>query len=185
MLLAGLAFAGCRETEEKKLEIYDLGGDFTLTDQNGKSFQLSDLRGKMVLLFFGYTNCPDACPTTLSTIGAVYKKLGDLSEQMATVFISVDTNRDSVAKLKEYLSYYDYGPIGLTGSQSEVTAVTEQFKIIFSKRVDPDSKGGYQVDHSTSVFLVDRLGRVRHHFHYTDAVSTFTGVIRFLAKEKE
>lgn len=179
LILAGAA--SCNK-EEPKLEIMDtLGGDFTLTDQNGKAFNLKDIRGKVALLFFGYTNCPDVCPITLAKFGAAYKKLGNSADEIKTIFISVDPQRDKPEKLKQYLQYFPYGPIGLTGKPEELNKVTGLFKILYVKRLTGTSSG-YLFDHSTATFLIDKEGRVRHLFGQNDRPETIANVIRVLLK---
>jgi len=170
------------KTESPKLEILDtLGGDFTLTDQNGKAFNLKDVRGKAVLLFFGYTSCPDVCPLTLAKFNAAYKKLGGSADQVKTIFISVDPQRDKPEKLKQYLSYFKYEPIGLTGTPEELTKVAQLFKVLFVKRLTGTSSG-YLFDHSTATFLIDKQGRVRHLFGQNDRPDTIATVISVLLK---
>jgi protein SCO1/2 len=173
--------ASCKH-EEPKLDVMDtLGGDYTLTDQNGKAFNLKDLRGKAVLMFFGYTNCPDVCPITLAKFGAAYKKMGSDADEVKTVFISVDSQRDTPEKLKKYLSYFQYNPIGLTGTPEEISKVVRLFKVLFVKRLTGNSSG-YLFDHSTATFLIDKQGRVRHLFGQTDRPETIATVISVLLK---
>ncbi len=181
MILGGLF---CKE-QKTQLDIIDsLGGEFTMTDQNGQDFRFSSLRGNTVLLFFGYTKCPDACPNTFSKIGSVYKKLGDDAADVKTVFISVDRGRDTVEKIREYVSYFKYEPIGLTGTKEELQHATNLFKIVYNKR-KTDSAIGYQMDHSTTVFVIDKQGRVRYLFSQSDRAENLASIIRFLQKEEQ
>jgi protein SCO1/2 len=192
LISLSLAFASfqCKARSEgadaasMKLDVIsELGGDFILIDQDGKKFNSNELRGKMVLLFFGYTNCPDVCPLTLAKYGAAFKLLGDDTvNEVKVVFISLDTKRDTPEKLKKYLSYFPYSPIGLTGKDSEISRVAGLFKILFVKRLTGDATG-YLYDHSTASFLLDKKGRVRHLFGQNDRSSTIATVIKVLRKE--
>ena len=101
--------------------------DFALTDQNGRSFHLSQLRGKVVLLFFGYTHCPDACPTTMAKLSRVSKLLGPDAGSVMILFASVDPDRDTPNILKSYLAYFHMNSIGLTGTKEEIDAVVKQY----------------------------------------------------------
>lgn len=173
---------GCRE-KQTKLEVIELGGEFTMTDQNGGDFRFSELRGKTVLLFFGYTHCPDACPNTFSKIGSAYKKLGKRAENLETVFISVDRERDTTKKINEYISYFKYNPIGLTGTKEELQHVADLFKIVYTKRMT-DSELGYQMDHSTTIFVIDKEGRTRYLFGQTDRAENLASILNFLMDEE-
>ncbi|MDH4200565.1 MAG: SCO family protein [Spirochaetia bacterium] len=176
------SIANCKK-EPPKLDMFpELGGDFTLTDQDGKNFNLKDLRGKAVILFFGYTNCPDVCPITLAKIGAAYKKLGDSADGVKTLFITLDPERDNSQKIKKYLSYFSYGPIGLTGRLEDIVKVTGLFKVLFVKRLTGNTNG-YLFDHSTAAFLIDTKGRVRHLFGQNDRADTMATVIKVLLKQ--
>src|SRR5579862_3125400 len=106
-----LALVGCQRTE---LPVLAVGGDFALTDHNGQHFELSSLRGKAVLIFFGYTSCPDVCPTTLSKLSSVYKQLGSDANRVKTLYITVDPGRDTPAVMKDDLSSFDLDALGLT-----------------------------------------------------------------------
>ena len=143
------------------------GGDFTLTDHNGNEFHLSDLKGKAVYLYFGYTVCPDACPFTLSKVRRVYDLLEDRSKQVQTVFVSVDPQRDTPEKLKKYLSYYKVGAIGVTGEDEVLADIAKRYEIKYQK-VKTDSAVGYLMDHTTSLLLLDQNGEVRYRFRHKD-----------------
>ena len=116
-----LAAVGCRQAP--KLPVLKDGGDFALTDDNGQHFELSSLRGKAVLIFFGYTSCPDVCPTTLSKLSEVYKRMGDDSKRIKTLYITVDPGRDTPAILKDDLSNFEVDALGLTGTKAEIDKV--------------------------------------------------------------
>lgn len=149
-------------------------GDFTLTDQDGQPFRLSDLRGKVALLFFGYTNCPDVCPTTLSELKRVKALLGDEAEQVAFVFVSVDGSRDTPERLSAYVRAFDPQFIGLTGDDAALRPISRDFGV-FYQRVNYESDVNYLVDHTASTFVVDQQGRLRLVFPYgTDPAAIVT-----------
>ena len=141
----------------------DMGGHFELVDQRGELFSLADLGGRVTLLFFGYTFCPDFCPTTLSRLGRVHELVGD--DRLATIFVSVDAQRDTPAKLAEYLAYFPLEVTGLTGSRKALDGVVESYRAEYE--IEPaDADGRYLINHSTDVYLLDDQGRVRHLFDY-------------------
>jgi protein SCO1/2 len=152
--------------------------DFKLTDQDGRPFRLSQLRGKLVLLFFGYTSCPDACPTTLSKLSRVYKALGDSQrDQVVTLFVSVDPGRDTSAALKKYLAYFRINSVGLTGTKAEIDEVVRQYGARYEIE-QSDSAAGYHINHSTDLYLLDRKGEVAHRFSYTDSAQVIAEGVR-------
>jgi protein SCO1/2 len=139
--------------------------DFTLTSHTGEPFRLSDLRGKVAMLFFGYTNCPDVCPTTLAEFKRIKALLGDDADQVAFVFISVDGARDSPERLAAYVRAFDPDFIGLTGTDAEIRAVAQDYGVFF-QRVDYDNPENYLVDHTASSFAIGPDGRWRAKFSY-------------------
>ncbi|HUO15132.1 MAG TPA: SCO family protein [Verrucomicrobiae bacterium] len=162
--------------------VLNIGGDFTLTDQNGMPFQLSSLRGKAVLIFFGYTSCPDVCPTTMSKISSVYRSLGPEAPRLKTLFISVDTQRDTPPVLKEYLANFKgVDAIGLTGSVAQINKVTALFGAEYEITPIPGAKPPeetYSVAHTTEVYALDPAGRTRAIFDYDATVADMTKGIR-------
>lgn len=135
-----------------------LGGDFTLTDQHGQSFRLSDHRDKVVALFFGYTHCPDICPDTLASVSTAVASL-DKSEDVQIVFISVDPHRDTPGHLKNYLAYFNQSAVGLSGSWIDTQRVAKQWNARFTTPKLPVSKD-YFVDHTADVYVIERGGKV-------------------------
>jgi cytochrome oxidase Cu insertion factor (SCO1/SenC/PrrC family) len=148
--------------------------DFKLTDQNGQSFRLSQVRGKVALLFFGYTHCPDACPTTMAKLARVYKMLGSGSSQVVTLFVSVDPQRDTPDSLKLHLAYFHMNSIGLTGSKEEIDAVVKQYGGRYQIE-QSDSAAGYHVSHSTDLYLLDQKGELAKTFKYGDGPQIVAG----------
>jgi len=156
-----------------------IGGDFTLTNQYGNKFSLSELKGHPALLFFGYTYCPDICPITLSKAARVYELLGLPPESIRTIFISVDPERDTVEKIRDYLAYFQTGTIGLNGTREQIDAVVQQYggHYDLNNKEDPDN---YFVDHSTYTYLIDQTGRVRFLFRPDDDPTYIAAVAKQL-----
>jgi protein SCO1/2 len=134
-----------------------VGGPFRLTDHMGRSVSDADFKGRPFLVFFGFTHCPDVCPTTLFEMSEVLHRLGADANKTAALFISVDPERDTPEKLKDYISSFHPRIVGLTGTAAEIEAVTKAYRA-YAKRVPLDG-GGYTMDHSAIVYLMDRDGR--------------------------
>lgn len=139
--------------------------DFTLLDQNGDPFHLGDQRGKVVLIFFGYTHCPDVCPVTLSQYKQIKAQLGKKAEQVEFVFITVDPARDTVEEIARYVPNFDPSFIGLTGEQSALEQVWSNF-FVYHAEGPADEQGNYLVDHTARIYLVDQLGNWRLTFPF-------------------
>jgi protein SCO1/2 len=134
-----------------------VGGPFRLVDQNGAVVTEDALKGKPSLVFFGFTHCPDVCPTTLFDVSQVYKALGRDGDKVGAFFVSVDPERDTPDILKEYLSSFDPHLRGLTGEPNAVAAMEKAYRV-YSKKVPLDA-GGYTMDHTALVYLMDKNGR--------------------------
>lgn len=135
-----------------------VGGPFQLVDQNGKAIDQNVLKGKWSAVFFGYTYCPDVCPTTLQALAQAQTKLGAKADKLQVVFISVDPDRDTPAQMKTYLSTptFPRGVIGLTGTPAQVAAAAKAYRVYYQK----DGKGdGYSVAHSSIVYLMNPAGK--------------------------
>lgn len=167
------AHGGARERGE--------AANFTLTNQDGRPFQLENLRGRVVLLFFGYTSCPDACPTTLSKLARVYKLLGQQSDRVVTLFISVDPGRDTPRVLKDYLKYFRLNSVGLTGTKEEIDRVVQLYGARYEIEKS-DSAAGYHINHSTDLYLIDQKGEVAHRFKYEAGTKEIADGIRQLIR---
>ena len=135
---------------------FTLGGPFTLTGSDGKRFSSTALSGKPYAIFFGFTNCPDVCPTTLSRLVRLREQVGSGKDSPAILFVTVDPERDGPAEVGKYAKLFDAPVIGLTGSPEQIAQVKKQFGI-FSQKV-PDSSGSYSVDHSAAALLFDAQG---------------------------
>src|SRR5262249_7134493 len=143
------------------------GGDFSLTDHNGKPFRLSEQRGKVILLFFGYTSCTEACPIILGRINSVFKQLGADRDKALAVFISVDPGRDTVQVLRDYVRYFSAHTVALTGRKEEIDAVVKQYGAKYEIEKS-DSALGYHVNHTTDIYLIDQRGALQSRFKHTD-----------------
>lgn len=140
--------------------------EIELTQGNGSSFQLSELRGQVVLLYFGYTFCPDVCPTTLSDLRRVKSDLGDDSSRVRVLFVTVDPERDTFEKVGEYMALFDPSFIGLSGSTDELERVWDAYGIYREETEFPNSASGYLVNHTARVYLIDQDGNLRLSYSY-------------------
>jgi protein SCO1 len=162
------------------LPVLPIGGDFTLIDQDAKPFSLSSLEGKVVLIFFGYTMCPDACPTTLSKLSSAYARLTpEERARVKAVYISIDPERDTPAVMKDHLTYFGVDAIGLTGTVEGTSAVARQFGAHFEKTTDKTA-AGYLMSHTVSIFGLDAKGQTRLLIDYEASVDLVVKEIRAL-----
>ncbi|MET0629749.1 MAG: SCO family protein [Xanthobacteraceae bacterium] len=138
-------------------QVAAIGGPFELTDQNGRTVTERDLKGRPFLVFFGFTRCPDICPTTLFEVSEIMRVLGKDADRVGALFITVDPERDTPAALKDYLSSFDPHLAGLTGEPAAVAAVAKAYRVYFKKV--PLDQGGYTMDHTAIVYLMDKDGR--------------------------
>jgi len=180
-----LCLAGCEKKQavdtssSDEYSVINPQRDFVLHDQDGKIFQLKDHRGQVVLLFFGYTTCPDVCPTTLSKLARVYSLLGPQARsKVLTVFVTIDPARDSPEKLKEYLQYFDINAVGLSGTKKEIDAVVEAYKASYNKVETNSSALGYLFDHSDYLYLIDIEGKTAGLFHPDDKAEDIASSIK-------
>ena len=136
----------------------DIGGDFTLTDGSGKPFALSSLKGKVVLLTFGYTNCPDVCPTSLLTYSEVVGKLGEQAKDVAVVFVSVDPDRDTPEVVSKFAKTFNPDFIGLTATgEQSIPVVKQQYRVVSAKSQE-QSADIYLIDHTAGTYVLDKNG---------------------------
>ena len=158
---------GCRlgMLQAEVLPVYDtLGGDFEMDSTLGKTVNLKDFEGKLLFIYFGYTSCPDVCPTTLTVIKQAVQKLDPKNELIQVLFISVDPERDSLEKMKTYLEFFNPGFVGLHAPFEEVQQVAKKFGSFFMKDEVNKSAIGYLVTHTGYVYLMDRKSRIRKMF---------------------
>ncbi len=167
-------------TKADELPVLPIGGEFTLIDQDAKPFSLSSLKGKVVLIFFGYTMCPDACPTTLSKLSSAYARLTEAERaKVKAVYISIDPERDTPAVMKDHLTYFGVDAIGLTGTVEGTSAVARQFGAHFEKTTDKTA-AGYLMSHTVSIFGLDAKGQTRLLIDYEASVDLVVKEIRAL-----
>ena len=134
-----------------------IGGPFRLVDQNGKTVTDADLKGKWSLIYFGYTHCPDACPTALNDIAVALDELGPKRAAVRPVFITVDPERDTPEVLKAYVTSFDAPILALTGTPEEVARAAKGYRIYYAKH--PEAGGDYSMDHSSVIYVMDPQGR--------------------------
>jgi protein SCO1 len=155
-----------------------LAPDFTLTDQSGRPFHLSDLRGHAVALFFGYTHCPDVCPTTLAALARAKRKLGMDGARFAVVFVTVDPRRDTTAVVGKYVHLFDPSFIGLTGTEAQLAPVYAAYKVYHQALPAHGSAAGYLVVHSSTVDLIGPHGRIRGFGDWSDTPDELAAAVK-------
>lgn len=189
-LLAGAlaAFSGCSEQKPAFHSIdvtgADYARDFVLTDHNGKERRLADFRGKAVVVFFGYTQCPDVCPTSMLEMAEVKKMLGKDGERLQGVFITVDPQRDTPEVLKAYMGNFDSTFLALYTSQDKLTALAKDFKVYF-KRVEGKTPTSYTMDHSAGSYIYDPQGRLRLFTRYGSGAPALAHDVKLLLQEAQ
>jgi protein SCO1 len=138
----------------------DYAKGFALTDHTGKPRRLADFKGKVVVVFFGYTQCPDVCPTTMAEMASVMQKLGPLADQVQVLFITLDPERDTQELLANYVPAFDKRFIGLRGTPDQTAKTAKEFKVFYAK-VPGTDPGSYTIDHTAGSYVFDRDGRLR------------------------
>lgn len=146
-----------------------VGGPFTLVDATGRTVTDADFRGRYMLVYFGYTYCPDVCPAGLQVIAAALDKLGPKADKVAPIFISVDPARDTPAKMGDYVKSFGSRFVGLTGSQDQVAAAAKGYRVYYKKIVDPKSPADYTLDHSSIIYVMDPKGEFVMHFTHASS----------------
>ena len=181
LLIAALACAGCQEKNPTpppqaataqaatvpapaftNTDVTGLGyaRDFALKDFNGKPRSMADFKGKAVVIFFGYTQCPDICPTTMHDLGEVMKQLGPSADKVQVLFITVDPERDTAQLLSQYVPAFDKRFLGLTGTLPEIDKTAKDFHVYYQK-VEGKTKDSYSMDHTAGLYIYDPEGRIR------------------------
>lgn len=166
LLAAGLLLAACSHGPQNlPFRLTNVTGhlpnlDFHLTNDSGKAVTGKDYRGKVVMLYFGYTHCPDVCPLTMTRMHVVMQQLGKDADQVRFLFVTVDPERDTVPVLHQYVTAFDPHDIGLTGTPAQIRALAKRYRAAFS-RGKSTSNGGYEVNHSAAIYVFDRHGRAR------------------------
>lgn len=166
VVLAGLV-AGCDKLSKKAVSFnntdvtgLDYAKGFSLVDHHGKPRTLEDFRGKLVVLFFGYTQCPDVCPTTMAEMAAVLKELGPSADDVQVVFVTLDPERDTQELLASYVPAFDKRFLGLRGDLEATARTAKEFKVFFAK-VPGSEPGSYTIDHTAGSYVFDREGKLR------------------------
>jgi protein SCO1/2 len=154
--------------------------DFELSGSDGKSLKLADHRGKIVLLGFGFTSCPDICPTTLAVLAQARKQLGERADDLQVIYITVDPQTDTAAQMKKYLANFDSSFLGGTGTEAQLNAVREAYGILAKKKA---VGANYTYAHSSYVYLIDRSGRLRALMPYGHKSEDFAHDVRVLLAE--
>jgi len=162
-----LALTACEKSQSPKVPFantditgLDYAKGFTLTDHNGKPRTLADFKGKVVVVFFGYTQCPDVCPTTLSELAGIKKALGSEAERLQVIFITLDPQRDTPELMAGFVPAFDSSFLGLWGEQAVIDKVAKDFKVFAQKVPSNDSKS-YTIDHTAGSYVFDDQGHIR------------------------
>ncbi|HEX7074198.1 MAG TPA: SCO family protein [Hyphomicrobiaceae bacterium] len=149
-----------------------VGGPFTLTDHTGRRVTDKDFRGKYMLVYFGFTFCPDVCPSGLQVISAALDELGPKADKITPIFITVDPERDTPEQLAQYVSSFHPRLIGLTGTPEEIQAVAKEYRVYYRKVKDEKSTAEYTVDHTSIIYLMNPQGEFVTHFTHATPVAT-------------
>jgi protein SCO1/2 len=185
-LAAQAMLAACTESKPQFKSI-DLTGadyakDFQLTDQNGQSRSLKDFRGKLVVIFFGYTQCPDVCPTTMAELTEVKKLLGPEGDKLQVLFVTVDPERDTTQLLKAYMGNFDPSFLALRGTAEQIAATAKDFKVYY-KKVEGNTPTSYTMDHSAASYVYDTQGRLRLYTRYGSGAQALASDLQLLLKQ--
>lgn len=186
VLLAAL-LAGCGKQQGRgTFQLTDVTGapfgkTLELTDHNGQRRTLADFKGKVVAVFFGFTHCPDACPTTLAELAAVAKELGPDASQFQVLFVTVDPERDKPEVLKQYVPAFNPTFLGMSGSPEDISRTAKEFKVYFQKQ--QQAGGSYTMDHSAGTFVFDKQGRLRLFGNYNIGAKPILHDVKVLLKE--
>ena len=177
------AVAGCTEAKPQ-FKAIDLTGadyatDFHLTDQDGRPRSLADFRGKLVVVFFGYTQCPDVCPTTMAELAQAKKLLGPDGDKLQVLFVTVDPERDTAQVLKGYMANFDPTFLALRGTPEQLATVAKDYKVYY-KKVDGATPATYTMDHSAASYVYDTQGRLRLYARYGNGPEALASDLKLL-----
>ena len=180
--LISLTLTACQSYQFKGTEYPDpqQSPDFELTSTDGERFRLSDQQGQIVLMFFGYTSCPDVCPTTLAEANQILRGLGEDADQVEFLFITVDPERDTAEVLDTYVTAFHPAITGLSGTPDELSAVRQDYGVFAEKEVLENSAAGYVVNHTARIFLVDAEGQLRLSYSFGTPPEDILADIRHL-----
>ncbi len=185
-LLLALTLAGCG-LPQPAFNTTDITGsdccrDFRLTDQNGKTRTLADFHGKAVVVFFGYTQCPDVCPTTMAELKSVMQQLGTDAQRVQVLFVTLDPERDTRALLAQYVPAFDPSFLGLYGDAETTAKTAKEFRVFYQKQPGA-TPGSYTLDHTAGSFVFDPQGRVRLFVHYNTPAASLAADLRTLLRQ--
>lgn len=182
LLIATLLLSACSKPAFQGSDISqaNIGSGFELIDMHGQKRTLADYRGKVSVLFFGYTSCPDVCPTTLAELRTSMAALGAQAKEVQVLFISVDPERDTPALLSQYVPAFHPSFIGLTGSKAQIDAAVKNYHAVYQKQ---GKDKNYTVDHTAGSYLIDRQSNTRVLINYGAGAATFTHDIQLLLAE--
>lgn len=177
-LAAGVLLTSCTSKVEPTFLSTDItnanfGRDFKLTDHNGRIRSLNDFKGKVVVLFFGYTNCPDICPTTMGKLAVAMKKLGKDAKRVQVLFVSINPEHDTSALLKQYVTTFNPTFLGLSGDMQNTRNIAKEFKVTFQKQAGK-TQDNYTMDHSTGTYIYDTVGRIRLYVNSSKSADVFS-----------
>jgi protein SCO1/2 len=187
LLLVVFAFllVGCEPGAERFNNVDITGAsyarDFRLADFNGRTRTLADFRGKVVVMFFGYTQCPDVCPTTMTDMAEVKRRLGPDGEKVQVIFVTLDPDRDTARVLSQYVPGFDPSFLGLRGTREETAAIAKDFKVFYQK-VPGKTETSYTMDHTAGSYVFDTEGRVRLFLRHAGAVDPIVEDLRKLLR---
>ncbi|WP_280187882.1 SCO family protein [Delftia sp. PS-11] len=188
MAWGALALGGCSREAKTSFQGVDVTGaeyakDIPLRDADGRRRSIQDFAGKVVVVFFGYTQCPDVCPTTMQELVEVKQQLGADADRLVGVFVTLDPERDTPEVLKAYVANFDPGFVGLHGTPEETAAVAKDFKL-FYKKVPGKTEGTYTLDHSAGSYVYDTAGRLRVYERYGSGPQVVAADVKALLQEK-
>ena len=182
---AGILLGACTEGKLQFSSIdmtgADYARDFRLTDHTGKPRSLADFKGKIVVLFFGYTQCPDVCPTTLTELSQVKQLLGADADKLQVLLVTVDPQRDTPEVLKAYMANFDPAFLALRGTPEQLAAMAKDYKVYY-KRTEGKTPTSYSMDHSAASYVYDTQGRLRLYTRYGSGVQALASDIKLLLK---
>jgi len=185
VLVLMVVMSGCgQQTSTKKFQATDITGvdfgkDFQLADHTGKHRSLADFKGKAVVIFFGYTHCPDVCPTTLSDLSQALKLLGKEADKVQVLFVTVDPARDTPELLAQYVPAFNPGFLGLYGDEVATVKVAKEFRIFYQKHQSKNGKD-YEVDHTAGTYVFDQSGKIRLFMSYGEGAESIAQDLRAL-----
>ena len=186
LLAAAAVAAGCTDNKPqfKSVDITgaDYAKDFQLTDHNGQVRSMKDFKGKVVVLFFGFTQCPDVCPTTMTELAQVKQMLGKDGDKLQGLFVTVDPERDTPELLKAYMANFDPTFLALRGTPEQIASTAKDFKV-FYKKVEGKTPTSYTMDHSAASYVYDTQGRLRLYTRYGSGAPALAADIQLLLKD--